>query len=323
MEKPQIYAYEVYRQRSFSKAAEQLYISQPALSAIIKKLEQDLNTVLFDRSTKPLHLTESGEYYIHCIEQIMAIENGMRQYFDDLSSLQTGRISIGASSYFCSNILPQMMHEFSEQYPGIRFYIIENNSTPTLQHLLRSGEIDLALSSNHYPEAEFDARLYDIETIILAVPKDHAVNELCKDSRMTYEEMSESMLHPERLHPAVRLDLFQDEEFLTIDKNSDLYPRLHLMFDEFHIKPKITMSLQLMSSCYFMASNNFGSTILRAATLRNVKDTDNLWFYYIDSPHSTRPANYYYLRNAYVSKAANAFLDFVCKPITKEPADLG
>ena len=109
MEKPMRYAYEIYRQKSFSKAAESLYISQPALSAIIRKLEETLETPIFDRSTKPVSLTPAGEYYIHCTEQIMSIEAGMEQYFDDIQTLKKGRIRIGASTFFCSNILPHLL----------------------------------------------------------------------------------------------------------------------------------------------------------------------------------------------------------------------
>lgn len=311
MEKVMLYAYEIYRQKSFSRAAEKLYISQPALSAIIKKLEQELNTVLFDRSTKPLHLTESGKYYIHCVEQIMAVENSMKQYFDDLSELNTGKIAIGTSTYFCSNILPPLMRAFSEKYPGIEFSIKENNSTAQLQEYLRNGVIDLALSSNNYPEQEFDSRIYDLETIILAVPKNHKINEKFKDYNFTYEQIIENDQTPGRIYPGVPLDAFQHEKFLTIHKNSDLYPRLLAMFEEFHIKPEIAMTLQQMSSCYFMASNDFGSAILRAATLKSVKNTHNLCFYYIDSKHSTRASRYYFRKNAYMSKAVSAFLDFV------------
>ncbi len=312
MEKAMEYAYEVYRQKSFSKAAQQLYISQPALSAIIKKLEQDLNTVLFDRSSKPLHLTESGQYFIQCVEQIMAVENKMRQYFDDLSDLHTGKISIGTSTYFCSNILPPLMKSFSEKFPGIQFSIIENNSTASLQQYLRTGVIDLALSSNNYSEKEFGSRLHDIETIILAVPKSHKINEDFKNYNFTYEQIINNEKNPGQIHPAIPLDAFRDENFLTIHKNSDLYPRLLAMFEEYHIKPKISMTLQQMSSCYFMASNDFGSTILRAATLKSVKNTHNLCFYYINSKYSTRTSRYFYLKNAYMSKAVSAFLDFVC-----------
>ena len=64
------YVYEVYKTRSFSKAAANLYISQPSLSATIKKIEARLGTPIFDRSTSPIMLTECGEKYIHYVEHL-------------------------------------------------------------------------------------------------------------------------------------------------------------------------------------------------------------------------------------------------------------
>ena len=64
------YVCEVYRERSFSKAAQNLYISQPSLSARIKKVEEQIGVPLFDRSTSPLQLTEAGRIYIRAAEEI-------------------------------------------------------------------------------------------------------------------------------------------------------------------------------------------------------------------------------------------------------------
>ena len=65
------YIYSVYRNRSFSRAAEELHISQPWLSAAIKKAEQELQLKLFDRTTNPVSLTEAGRFYIEQIEQML------------------------------------------------------------------------------------------------------------------------------------------------------------------------------------------------------------------------------------------------------------
>ena len=73
--------YAVYQEKSFSKAAKKLYVSQPWLSATVKKAEQELGLPLFDRSTNPISLTKAGRYYIERIEQIMAIETEMEGRF--------------------------------------------------------------------------------------------------------------------------------------------------------------------------------------------------------------------------------------------------
>ena len=67
------YVYAVYQERSFTKAARKLYLSQPAISAMVKKAERKIGTPIFDRSTSPLTLTPAGEYYIRQAEKILRI----------------------------------------------------------------------------------------------------------------------------------------------------------------------------------------------------------------------------------------------------------
>lgn len=87
------YVYEVYQERSFSKAAKKLYITQPALSAMVKKAEMEIGQPIFDRSTIPLTLTDAGRYYIASAKKILFIQKNMTSYFQDLQHLQTGHLN--------------------------------------------------------------------------------------------------------------------------------------------------------------------------------------------------------------------------------------
>ncbi len=310
MEKNMKYAYEVYKYRSFSKAAEKNYISQPALSAIIKKLETSLNTQLFDRHTNPISLTPSGEYYIKCIEHIATIENSYKEYFSDLNALKAGSITIGTSTYFCSYTLPDLMEKFSRIYPNIKFFIEENNSTPELKAKLKRGELDLTLSSNSYEVEEFGSQFLDFEAIVLGVPAKAPINERLKEYAISYDEIlsDKQLKHAQK---SVPISLFRDYDFLTIRKSSDLYARLIAMFEEHGLKVNIIHNLDQMSTCYALAARGFGATVIRASTLEGVKPTSNLCFYKIDSPLAKRTSQFYYKKNAYMPKSVKAFLDFI------------
>ena len=83
------YVYEVYRERSFIKAAQNLFISQPSLSATVKRIEQQIGYPLFDRSTKPLGLTECGARYIRAVEQIMSVEHEFSNFVNYWGDLKT------------------------------------------------------------------------------------------------------------------------------------------------------------------------------------------------------------------------------------------
>ena len=79
------YVYSVYQEKSFSKAAKKLFISQPALSNMVRKAENEIGAPIFDRSTIPLTVTKEGAYYIKSIEEILFIQRNMQAYFKDLT----------------------------------------------------------------------------------------------------------------------------------------------------------------------------------------------------------------------------------------------
>ena len=78
------YVYEVYKEMNFSKAASNLFISQPSLSAAVKKAENQIGFPIFDRSSNPIQLTELGKEYIRSIETIMEIENSFQNYVNSV-----------------------------------------------------------------------------------------------------------------------------------------------------------------------------------------------------------------------------------------------
>lgn len=94
------YIYEVYKEKSFSRAAENLFISQPALSAIVKKAEEKLQVPIFDRSCKPIKLTEAGRLYIRSTERTMDIERDLEDNINALRDSVKSIINIGSAAIF-------------------------------------------------------------------------------------------------------------------------------------------------------------------------------------------------------------------------------
>lgn len=134
--------------KSFSKAAEYLYISQPAISHAIKELEEQLDTKLFIRNKKTVSLTEEGEkikvYIRNAFNTISLGERLLKEKADDLN----GIIRIGIYSHVSYFMLPKVIKEFKEIYPKSKFYIY-STSKPEMIEKLRNNEIDLLIM--HYP----------------------------------------------------------------------------------------------------------------------------------------------------------------------------
>ena len=165
------YVYAVYQEKSFSKAAKKLFVSQPALSRMVKKAEDEIGAPIFDRSTLPITVTKDGMKYIEAIEDIHRIEGNLRAYFRDLEELRTGHISLGGSSYFCSFILPPLISRFRREHPEVTIELREGN-VDDLKKALLDESLDLVLETAWKKEITLDAYLYDTEHIILAVPTD-------------------------------------------------------------------------------------------------------------------------------------------------------
>ena len=103
---------------SFSKAAQVLYISQPALSRFVKKVEEELGASLFDRETIPLGLTQAGERYLHYMEQFQQLE---AQMYSEFAAHGAGvqALTIAALPFLGIYVLPKIVPDFAEQYPTV------------------------------------------------------------------------------------------------------------------------------------------------------------------------------------------------------------
>ncbi len=109
MFKNRAYVLEVYKEQSFSAAAKNLYISQPSLSASIKRIEDKAGAPIFNRATTPITLTEIGEQYVQCAHEMDKIEAGFQSFVHDRLQLIKGEVKIGGSSLFSSYILPPVI----------------------------------------------------------------------------------------------------------------------------------------------------------------------------------------------------------------------
>lgn len=145
MQQEMRYVYEIYRQKSFSKAAQALFITQPALSIAISKLEASLGMPLFDRSTRPISLTPAGRIYLQTIEKTRALEQDLRHQLDDIRALRTGTITIGSSHFINACILPEILTRFNRKFPQVKLNLLEGSSH-AMARMLEQREIDLTFS---------------------------------------------------------------------------------------------------------------------------------------------------------------------------------
>jgi DNA-binding transcriptional LysR family regulator len=131
-------------QMSFSKAAQTLYVSQPAVSKAVRELENQVGQPLFERGAGKLSLTEAGALLAERGRAILAIERTAEEDLQALRGLQHGVLRIGASTTIATYLLPPLIATFLRNYPGIDLRLTILN-TLSIVKLLLDYEIDVAL----------------------------------------------------------------------------------------------------------------------------------------------------------------------------------
>lgn len=145
--------YYVAKYLSFSAAANELYISQSAVSQAIKLLEEKLNTKLFFRSTKQVQLSESGLLLFTHVEQAFHLFKTGERSLSELYTLEQGELKIGASDTICKYYLLPYFKQFNQLYPKIKLNVT-NRPSPVCVDLLKKGLVDISVV-NLAPEKSY------------------------------------------------------------------------------------------------------------------------------------------------------------------------
>ncbi|MCI2062557.1 MAG: LysR family transcriptional regulator [Eubacteriaceae bacterium] len=305
------YVYEVYKQQSFSKAARKLYISQPALSSSIKKLEEQIGMPLFDRSTNPIKLTECGRVYINAVEQIINLENNFSEFIDALTNNKCGEVKIGGSNVFVSFILPSIIRKFQDSYPNIQI-ILEQGSTKELEKMLTEGDIDFVVEDNLLERTIFDYKKFRQEMLLLVVPRHYVENEKWKDCQLTSEDVK-SDRHLFDDIKSIRLSSFSDRPFVMLNEGNESRKRLDIMLQNEKITPKIAISLEQQQTAYHMACAGAGLCLVSDITIQNLASCNDIVIYKVDENYSAMNLYLYFKHSRLMTSAMRVFVD-TCLP---------
>lgn len=306
------YIYQIYLDGSFSKAARSLFITQPALSMAVQKAEADLGISIFDRSTRPLSLTQEGHIYINTIKEIMLLEDNLHKHIHDVQTMNCGSLVLGGTHYINAHILPDIILGFNSSYPNIDVRILEHGSS-VLIHMLEEHQLDFYFSCDPKLISNFPGYKVFTDQLLLAVPKSYAINDELRPYSFSASDICKlAHLSPE--HPAISLAMFKNLPFLLLFKGSNFYERATSMFQEAGLVPNIKMQLSQSVTAFRFAAAGLGATFV---VDRLVQETDDqLRYYKIDSAFVKRHNYLLHPRNKYVTVAMNAFVQYISEHLS-------
>lgn len=179
--------YSVARNQSFTRAAKELFVSQPAITKHINELERQYSVRLFDRTGGKIMLTDAGRLLLEHCSRILDEYNRMEYDMGLLNARSSGHISIGASTTIAQYVLPQILAEFTERYPKIEVSLANGNSRD-IENALLNHEIDFGMVEGvtHAAGLQYEPFLEDeLVTIVKAagnesLPEELTPHDLCR-----------------------------------------------------------------------------------------------------------------------------------------------
>ncbi len=166
------YVVAVARSGNFSRAAEHCHVSQPSLSQQIQKLEEELGERLFDRMKREAKPTPHGEAFLRRAVRILEEVDAAKREATDAKDLLRGTVTIGVLPTIAPYLLPEVMVEFTEKYPGVEI-VVQEDTTARLLKLALAYEIDFALASRPIQDERLAVRELFAEELLLALPPGH------------------------------------------------------------------------------------------------------------------------------------------------------
>lgn len=173
MDQPLLVFVAVAEHRSFSRAAESLYVTQPAVSLHIQSLERQYGARLVERSPKSVRLTPAGDILYHHAKRILLQYRLAEQLIDDMMRAPSGPLSIGASYTFGEYVLPHVIARFMAMYPDISPTISIQN-TERVAQLIGRQELDVGIVEGAVePRSEVEVQSFAPDTLVIVLPANH------------------------------------------------------------------------------------------------------------------------------------------------------
>ncbi|SDJ84669.1 cidABC operon transcriptional activator CidR [Sediminibacillus albus] len=287
------YFIEVAHFKSFTRAADHLFITQPTISKMIKNLESELGVELFDRSRKKLILTDAGRVILEQAQTIDKAFDNLQTELDDLLGLQKGHIRIGLPPIMDAERVIRILGEFHQLYPHITFQLLENG-TKKIEEDINQDNLDVGITVLPTSEENFHYFSFKQEELRVVVPPTH---HLASRKQIKLEEL-------------------KDEQIILFNKDFALNDRISSACKEAGFLPTVVSESTQWDFIGKMIAADLGISILPYSVsqllMEDVKTIK------VISPTIEWDLAFIWRKNHYLSYATKEWLKFTQERLTVE-----
>jgi DNA-binding transcriptional LysR family regulator len=275
---------EIVRLKSFSKAAQTCYRTQPAISAQVRQLEQEVNTTLFERLGTKISLTIAGRIFADYAEQILALRRRAQEAINELEKVPRGELLIAANEATCIYVLPRVFAEFKKQFPNVGLLVDRSYGSRVVQAVL-DNLADFGITQLPVHEKKLQIVKIHSDEIKLLVPAGH---KLASHERITARQLI--------------------GEQILLPKTGTTRDRLNAWLDDVHDDLAISMELDSTEMIKRFVMANLGLSFLAASHCEEEVLADKLAAVSLAPEPMIRRLGLIYRRDKSLSKAALGFI---------------
>lgn len=296
------YVLSIAKNHNISKAARELYISQPSLSKYLRNLESNLGMKLFQRIGNDFVLTYAGEKYIKYAREILKIKKDLDDEFFDIVNHRKGRLNVACSIFRSQYLIPETVPKFKEKYPNVEINFLEETESNKLDKLLINGDADIAIFNYSGNNSMLDCELLKNEEITLAVNRNHPLAnegkqiEGCK-------------------FPWIDIKRFKDDKFVINYPEQKSGEIAKKVFDKMNIKPKVVLKTRSIECAIRLASCGFGVSFGSETHLKYINLENRPIYFSIGEPKITVKLFVVYRKDSYLPQYVQDYINIVKEAI--------
>lgn len=289
------YALALAEYKNFSQAADKLGISQSSLSQYIRKIENEIGVLLFERTSPSVKLTQFGEIYVKGARKILDEYSGLIDNIADADKGLYGTVRVGISPSRAPFLLPAIVKEFRELFPDVTLKFIESKSKDIIKNLI-DGTIDFAYTVSYEDESNGELTVNTItdEEIMLVCSKKSKLNEKAKNGEIDFSDVKDM--------PFVVLE---DDQLLT----NDFYE----ICKECSVTPKISISVSEISTAIAFVGSDLGIMLLPSSYRYYGDLKSKLNFLSIKQGSAVRKISVIYRRDKYLNRPTLTLIDILSR----------
>lgn len=233
----------IAEEKSISKAAQRLNISQPSLSQHIINAEKAANVQFFNRNTSPITLSYAGKKYLEAGKELKVIETRLTREIEDIAEGKMGKITVGVYSTRSYALVPWLFAQFKKTYPKVELELVEDTNNGLLS-LVQNNKVDIALVG--HANDQVVANVLFAEPVKLAVPSRFSIVKYLKWKNVK----------------KVDLSLFKEEPFILLHSGQAVRMTTDKIFSDYQIKPFIAYETKSYLTSLEMAKAGLGCTFI-------------------------------------------------------------